>query len=306
MSVAPGWYPDPADPSTQRYWDGEGWIGEPLPVDATPPPGPPPAATSTAPAATPGAPAAAPESPAGTPSGTSPVSPAGPTPVTGPPGWTPPGWPYPPYAYRIQPRPHGLPLAPLGARLVARLIDTAVVLGLNILVNGWFVWQFVREFWPFFAEVWRRSLVGNTSTEGLPRPDARTDYLMLAILLIAAALWFAYEVPSIANTGQTFGKRVMRIKVVPVAGTQEVGFGRSFRRWNTLGLPVLLWYCCGIGFLLQLIDCALPLFDQPLRQALHDKHAQTVVVQVPATPPTETPPTKPPTPPEVHHDRPQP
>ncbi|RQW93759.1 DUF2510 domain-containing protein, partial [Micromonospora globispora] len=26
MSVQPGWYVDPADPETRRYWDGEGWI----------------------------------------------------------------------------------------------------------------------------------------------------------------------------------------------------------------------------------------------------------------------------------------
>ncbi|PZF85672.1 DUF2510 domain-containing protein, partial [Micromonospora endophytica] len=39
MSVAPGWYVDPADPQTRRYWDGEGWIGAPIPVDATPPAG---------------------------------------------------------------------------------------------------------------------------------------------------------------------------------------------------------------------------------------------------------------------------
>ncbi len=30
-SVAPGWYKDPADPTTQRYWDGEGWLGAALP-----------------------------------------------------------------------------------------------------------------------------------------------------------------------------------------------------------------------------------------------------------------------------------
>ncbi|WP_156313281.1 DUF2510 domain-containing protein, partial [Micromonospora sp. HK10] len=42
MSVEPGWYVDPADPETRRYWDGEGWLGAPIPVDATPPEGPPP------------------------------------------------------------------------------------------------------------------------------------------------------------------------------------------------------------------------------------------------------------------------
>lgn len=42
MSVAPGWYLDPADPDTRRYWDGEGWLGAPIPAEATPPAGPPP------------------------------------------------------------------------------------------------------------------------------------------------------------------------------------------------------------------------------------------------------------------------
>ena len=40
--IAPGWYKDPAEPTTQRYWDGEGWLGAPLPADATPPDSPPP------------------------------------------------------------------------------------------------------------------------------------------------------------------------------------------------------------------------------------------------------------------------
>ena len=44
--IAPGWYKDPADPTTQRYWDGEVWIGDPLPADATPPDGPPAGAAS--------------------------------------------------------------------------------------------------------------------------------------------------------------------------------------------------------------------------------------------------------------------
>ncbi len=86
-----------------------------------------------------------------------------------------------------------------------------------------------------------------------------------------------------ANRGQTFGKRVMGLQVLPVSAVAPLGFGRALRRWNTLGLPTLLWFC-GIGFLLQLIDSLSPLFDRPLRQALHDKRAQTVVVQLPRTP----------------------
>ncbi|MGH8792510.1 MAG: DUF2510 domain-containing protein, partial [Stackebrandtia sp.] len=46
--IEPGWYKDPASPQTQRYWDGEQWIGKAVPVDVEPPerpevePAPPP------------------------------------------------------------------------------------------------------------------------------------------------------------------------------------------------------------------------------------------------------------------------
>lgn len=171
-------------------------------------------------------------------------------------------------------------LAPLGARFVARLIDIGAVLLLNIVINGWFVWQYMTETWPVWAEIWRRSLAGDRSTDNLPQLTDRASGLQMAIILLAAAIWWAYEVPAVANTGQTLGKRLTRLKVVPVEPGGQLGFARSFRRWNTLGLPTLLWICC-VGFILQLIDCIYLLFDRPLQQALHDKSARTVVVQLP-------------------------
>ncbi|MFK3985316.1 RDD family protein [Micromonospora sp. NPDC050397] len=311
MTVQPGWYTDPAEPSTQRYWDGDGWVGAPLPADATPPPGPPPAEPepSTAPPAGPASPEGTGTTTTATPTAIptsglpgvpgSPIPPGAPgaPPANGVPPWpgaagsaspgqpptgpVPPVWGYPPYPFPApEPRPHGRALAPLGARIGARLIDIGLVLLLNVLVNGWFVWQYVEEIGPVYREILRRSMAGDSSTDGLPPVSAQADWLLLVILLIAAALWFAYEVPAMANTGQTVGKRVLRLKVVALGENEHLGFGRAARRWNTLGLPTFFWYCCGIGFLLQLIDCAFALFDRPLRQALHDKRAQTVVVRL--------------------------
>ncbi|MEV1285971.1 RDD family protein [Micromonospora sp. NPDC049679] len=293
----PGWYKDPAEPTSQRYWDGGGWVGAALPADVTPPEGPPPAEPAPEPAPAPMdqhpqvPPPAAPPWAAGPPVPPNMTHP--PTPVAHPvpggqpfppaPGPPPPGWPYPPpYGYVIAPppRPHGLALAPLGARLAARLIDIGLVLLLNVVVNGWFVWQYVQEMSPFIGELWRRTLAGDSSREGLPMPGERADSLQIVIVLLAAALWFAYEVPATANTGQTLGKRIMRLKVTRLDRDGPLGFGRSFRRWNTLGLPTLLWVCC-VGFVMQLVDCAYVLFDRPLYQALHDKTAQTVVVRLP-------------------------
>ncbi|MFF4878465.1 RDD family protein [Micromonospora sp. NPDC000668] len=330
MSVQPGWYVDPADPETRRYWDGEGWLGAPIPVDATPPEGPPPVEPPPAPVepTAPAAPVTAPPGlpphpgpgsqpghgpgwgpqagppgwgpqtgppgwgPQGVPPGWGPqAGPPGWGPQAGPPGWgpqgvppgwgpqgVPPGWPGRP----PEPRPHGLPLAGYGARFTARLIDFAIVFALNALVNGWFVWRLIQEMLPYMREVYRRQLAGNPSTEGLPEVGPQAGNLIVAILLIATALWLAYEVPAMAAGGQTVGKRLMRIRAVPLTADQPLGFGRALIRWTTLGLPTLAWYCLGLGLILQLVDALSPLFDHPLRQALHDKRAQTVVVQLPA------------------------
>ncbi|MEW2375939.1 RDD family protein [Micromonospora sp. NPDC047812] len=293
MSVEPGWYVDPADPDTRRYWDGEGWIGAPIPVDATPPEGPPPAEPPPAPApASPATPVPAPGGPTGGPPLPGQPQPGQPQPGQPypwqppqghgqpqgpPPGWPPGGWPGRP----PEPRPHGLPLAGFGARLVARLIDFTIVFALNAVVNGWFVWRLVEEVTPYWREVFRRAMAGDSSTDNLPQPSEQAGGLQVVILLIATALWLAYEVPTMASGGQTFGKRLVGVKVVPMSANEPLGFGRALRRWNTLGLPTLLWYCCGLGLLLQLVDALSPLFDHPLRQALHDKRAQTVVVQLP-------------------------
>ncbi|MFG1675598.1 RDD family protein [Micromonospora sp. NPDC049282] len=324
MSLEPGWYVDPAEPETRRWWDGEGWVGAPIPVDVTPPDGPPPAepepaAVTPVPGATTDRPTSgAAGSPEPFPTSGAPGRPgpwpgqpgqpghAGPWPgQSGQPGqsgpWPgqpgqpgpqgpPPGWPYPQWPGRPPiPRPHGLPLASYGARLVARLIDLGVVFLLNALVNGWFVWRYLEAISPYLRETMRRAVNGDTSTEGLPQIDEQAGGLQVVILLIATALWFAYEVPSMAARGQTFGKRVARVRALPVEADQPLGFGRAFRRWSTLGMPTLLWYCCGLGLVLQFVDAVSPLFDQPLRQALHDKRAQTVVVQLPRPDPRTAP-----------------
>jgi uncharacterized RDD family membrane protein YckC len=321
--LSPGWYKDPADPDVQRYWDGEGWLGDPIPAGAVPPSGPPkdakpdwtpkpkppveaddqpPASGPSSPPSTvvhapPGAPAGQPpgwpsgvQLPPGTvlPPGAIPLPPGAPVPpglFPGdklPPGAIPvllPG-PAPVRIVSIVPAAlaHGLPVAPMWARFIARLIDILVVLGLNIVVNGWFAYQYWKEIYPEMAAAFHATMA-NQKVEPLTA-SSRLSYLEIVIIVLAAALWFAYEVPSIAGSGQTLGKRVMRVKVMRQESTEPVGFGRAIRRWNPLGLPTLMWYC-GIGFLFQIADGLSPLFDWPLRRALHDRSAGTVVVRVP-------------------------
>ena len=181
--------------------------------------------------------------------------------------------------YPVQARPHGYALAGLGPRLVARLIDILAVLLLNVVVNGWFVYQWAKEFVPMYRATLDEMANGGSAWD--VQASGRMDALLWAILIVATLLWLAYEAPSIASSGQTLGKRHMRIKVVPVENTKPLGFGRAFGRWARLGLWTPAWGCAGIGFVLQLIDCLSPVFDQKLRQAFHDKTARTVVIALP-------------------------
>jgi uncharacterized RDD family membrane protein YckC len=182
------------------------------------------------------------------------------------------------YAHPPQIRPHGLALAGMGPRLAARLFDIFFVLLITVVVNGWFAYQWVLEFAPIYRAAMDDPF--GERQQGTPR----MTYLLWTMLLLTTLLWLAYEVPAIGSSGQTLGKRIMHIKVVRVENTEPIGFARAFRRWGRLGLWTPLWGCLGIGFLFQLIDSVSPLFDQKMRQALHDKTAGTVVVDAPPRP----------------------
>lgn len=319
MSENPaGWYTDPAEPTTQRYWDGDGWVGASLPIDATPPDGPlqstvtlPPPATPPAGAPPAGVPgqaafpgaggyppqpvyppaiyprpgdASRPPAGPGLPPGAFPPGslPSGGRPGVFPPGTPPPGWPAGvpfPGGLIIDIRPHGFALAPLGRRLVARLIDIGVVLVLGGIASSLLLYQFIREVAPYYSAVVKALSSSNpAAAQNLPTTSSRASTLSLIITLILMAVWVAYEVPFIAAGGQTLGKRIMGIRVVPLEGLHPVGFARALRRWSTLGLPTLLWTCLGVGFILQFIGSLSPVLNRPLHLAMHDRAAATIVV----------------------------
>jgi uncharacterized RDD family membrane protein YckC len=276
--VAPGWYKDPVEPTTQRYWDGEGWVGDPLPADAVPPPGPPRSAVKRGVAPPPATRPVPPPRPV---PATPPPSTATPPPV-GPPAWPTGGpavgpgvpWLGGPFVL-AQPRPHGYPVAPLGLRFLARLIDFGVLLGLSLAANSWLLYLFFSDFGPYAKAFLQAAQKG--SKAAAPAVPNGIKYAFTLIPLVVVVVWAAYEVPAIAQRGQTFGKRVVGIKVMALEGTQPLGFARALRRWNPLALPVLLW-TCGLGFILQLVDSISPCLGGPLHLALHDRTAATVVV----------------------------
>jgi uncharacterized RDD family membrane protein YckC len=282
--IPPGWYIDPADRQTQRFWDGEGWIGDPIPAGVEPPVGPPPVAAAPGVPMTSVTSAPATAAPGDLDPGLPPVAfpPTGPQPrppsgsPTGPQAGIPPwAYGYPPDG--TVPRPHGLALAGVGARLVARLVDITAVLALCAVANAWFAYRWWQLFAPFMRDLTEYERNGGTA----PQAPSQISTLVLMMCAVTAAVWLAYELPSSATSGQTLGKKLLGIKIVRIESDGRLGYGRAFRRWSRMGMPIMLWSFCGIGFLLQFIDCVFIPFDRPLHQALHDKSAGTVVVSVP-------------------------
>jgi uncharacterized RDD family membrane protein YckC len=185
-------------------------------------------------------------------------------------------------------------LASAGSRLVARLVDILAVLVLSVIANAWFAIEFWRVLQPFLSDYlrWSETTTNPLALEGAPRAPESIGTLLLLMCVVITAVWFAYEVPASANSGQTLGKRLLGIKVMRLDSDGRLGFGRALRRWSRLGLPTLFWsLCCGLTALLQIIDCFFVVVDKPLRQALHDKGARTVVVLVPRPGRPETAPT---------------
>jgi uncharacterized RDD family membrane protein YckC len=191
----------------------------------------------------------------------------------------PPGMQMAAFPYSVQARPHGMALAGLGPRLVARMLDILAVLLLNVVVNGYFAYEWAKEFAPLYRDALNAVQNGRSAFDSV-QPTGRMEGLFWAMLIIATLLWLVYEAPAIASSGQTLGKRIMRIRVVAVESTEPLGFGRAFGRWAQLGLWTPAWNC-GIGFIIQFIDAISPVFDPKLRQAFHDKTARTVVVALP-------------------------
>ncbi len=136
--------------------------------------------------------------------------------------------------------------ADIGPRFLASVIDgivrSVLFIGIDLAVN---------VITPF------SSTTGATDTTGL------VFYFVVGMLA-----FFAYDIAPTANSGATFGKRMMGITVVDAQG-QNIGLGRSFLR-EVFG-KWISGLILSLGFLWALWD--------PDKQAWHDKIASTYVVK---------------------------
>ncbi|MDW4912571.1 RDD family protein [Streptomyces californicus] len=140
--------------------------------------------------------------------------------------------------------PAGPPLANIGARLGARLLDLVI----------WYVGYFLTAL-PLM--LWIDSGGGATA-----------QTLLLTWLLASFILYFPF---TIWRYGSTLGKRVCNVRVVRSQSAQPVGFWRAAGRETFVFVAAVIPV---LGLLNPLWCC----WDKPLQQCLHDKVVDTVAL----------------------------
>jgi uncharacterized RDD family membrane protein YckC len=116
----------------------------------------------------------------------------------------------------------------------------------------------------------------------LAEPDFFGDFFLpflvmeLGVLVVSFALAYVYYVEMMFRTGQTLGKKTMKIKTVPLDPAATLNRAMAAKRF--LVQFVANGFVPGLSYL----DGLWQLWDKPYQQCLHDKFARTVVVKVPA------------------------
>lgn len=183
------------------------------------------------------------------------------------------GQPFPPGGYVVRPgyglpavSPSGAPLASFGDRLLAYLIDAAVFMGIGVVLAIPLVVVLFAVLEPDFAD-----------PDGVTFADTLLLVLLLEaiVLVIVAVISYFYYVELMRRQGQTLGKRVMKLRVVPLDPTVALDRGHCVRRW-------LIQFGAGsVVPFFSYLDGFWQLWDKPYQQCLHDKWARTVVVKAP-------------------------
>jgi uncharacterized RDD family membrane protein YckC len=202
------------------------------------------------------------------------------SPAYGPP---PPGYPAygpPPYGYPVpQPpalSPGGWPLADFGTRLLAALIDGLIMGAVGAVIS-------VPLFIYAFSQMSDLFPTTTDPVTGEPQPDPSKLFdgffshvllLELGLGVVLLAVYYVYYVEMAYRSGQTVGKRVMKIRIIPIDPTAQLTRGMAAVRY------LIEFVAATFVPFLPYLDGLWQLWDKPYQQTLHDKAAKTVVIKV--------------------------
>jgi uncharacterized RDD family membrane protein YckC len=234
---APGAAPTPAAGGAAP-WPGQGGSAAPPPAagQGTPPPGYPPY--------------------------------YGPPPQYGPPGWRPQPVPL---------SPDGRPLADFGSRLLAYFIDVAILTAITMVVSLPFLLWFIFKWTSEMAEL----SDPYSGTDPFAASDRMVGEFFVPFLLMELGLfvfllvaYYIYSVEMMFRSGQTLGKKLIKVRVVPLEPGATLTRGMAAKRY-------LIEFVGGMFVpFFSYLDGFWQLWDKPYQQTLHDKVAKTVVVKV--------------------------
>ncbi|MFC8344385.1 RDD family protein [Streptomyces sp. NPDC057280] len=161
------------------------------------------------------------------------------------------GSPYGGGGYPTDPLAGMPPLADSGRRTLARIIDMILV----GIVVALLTWGF-----------------------GVNEYDVDADKVeygkSLAQSLVAALLYIGYDTFMITKSGQTLGKKWLKMRVANLENGSTPSVQTALLRSLVLWIPFA--FCCACVW--TAISGGWSFFDKPYKQGLHDKAAKTVVV----------------------------
>jgi uncharacterized RDD family membrane protein YckC len=170
--------------------------------------------------------------------------------------------------------PGGAPLADFGSRLLAAIIDGAILTGVAMIVV-------LPVFLIFFFTRMTDVINSTDPTTGQPDPATVFSGFVLPLILLELGLvaftlviYYFYYVEMLFRSGQTVGKKALKIRIVPLNPSATLTRGMAAKRYLVeFGVSVLVPF-------FQYLDGLWQLWDKPYQQTLHDKFAQTVVIKV--------------------------
>ncbi|MFJ1935045.1 RDD family protein [Kitasatospora sp. NPDC088160] len=160
--------------------------------------------------------------------------------------------------------------AGLGRRLAARAVDTVVLLVVAVAAGI----PLGRSASEHLQQKLDQARMASSLTRRQVQVWLVDDVVLGKVAVLLGILLFVsllYEVLPTARTGQTFGKRLARIRVADAAAPgarARLSLGRSLLRWAVRQLGLLL-----------LVGLVWPVFDRPARRGWQDRAARTRVVR---------------------------
>jgi uncharacterized RDD family membrane protein YckC len=167
--------------------------------------------------------------------------------------------------------PDGRPLADFGTRLLSHLIDTSILTGIALVVFLPVVFVAFFRLTNFTDYADGRVVTGDEIVADFFVPLLLIELVLFALLLMG---YYFYFVEMMYRSGQTVGKKLMKIQVVALEPGAVLTRGRAARRY------LVEFLLGGVVPLFTYVDGLWQLWDKPYQQTLHDKAAKTVVIKV--------------------------